>query len=79
LIHQALAREELLPHEHLTDTNYAEAKDFINSRLEYGIDMIAPTEPTTNGNPKSSKDLMQPASRLIGRRNELPVRQELTV
>jgi len=43
LIHQALAEKELLPHEHLTDTNYAEVKHFINSRLEYGIDMIAPT------------------------------------
>jgi transposase len=43
LIHQALAEKELLPREHLTDTNYPEAKQFIDSRLDYGIDLIAPT------------------------------------
>lgn len=28
---------------HLTDTNYAEAKQFVQSRQQYGIDLIAPT------------------------------------
>lgn len=41
-IHQALKRKELLPIEHLTDTNYAESKQFIESRQDYGIDLIAP-------------------------------------
>jgi transposase len=43
LIHQALNEKELLPTEHLTDTNYAEAKQFLQSRQQYGIDLIAPT------------------------------------
>ena len=33
----------MLPTEHLTDTNYAEAKQFLQSRQQYGIDLIAPT------------------------------------
>jgi transposase len=43
VIHQALKEKELLPTEHLTDTNYAEAKQFVQSRQQYGIDLIAPT------------------------------------
>jgi transposase len=43
LIHQALKEKNLLPAEHLTDTNYAEAKQCVQSRHMYGIDLIAPT------------------------------------
>jgi len=43
VIHQALQDKELLPKEHLTDTNSAESKQFVASQLEYGIDLIAPT------------------------------------
>jgi transposase len=43
VIHQALKDKGVLPTEHLTDTNYAEAKQFVQSRQEYGIDLIAPT------------------------------------
>src|SRR2546421_8385797 len=43
IIHQALKEKDLLPAEHLTDTNYAEAKQFVQSQQEYGIDLIAPT------------------------------------
>ena len=43
VIHQALKEKNLLPTEHLTDTNYAEAKQFVQSRQQYGIDLIAPT------------------------------------
>jgi len=43
VIHQALKEKDLLPKEHLTDTNYAEAKQFVQSRQQYGIDLIAPT------------------------------------
>ncbi|MBO0790639.1 MAG: transposase, partial [Ktedonobacteraceae bacterium] len=43
LIHQALKEKGLLPKEHLADTNYAEAKQFVQSRDEYGIDLVAPT------------------------------------
>ena len=42
-IHQALKEKDLVPTEHLTDTNYAEAKQFVQSQQEYGIDLIAPT------------------------------------
>lgn len=43
VIHQALKEKDLLPAEHLTDTNYAEAKQFVQSREEYGIELLAPT------------------------------------
>ena len=43
LIHHALQEKNVLPKEHLTDTNYAEAKQFIESSQHYGIDLIAPT------------------------------------
>ena len=43
VIHQALKEKDLVPKEHLTDTNYAEAKQFVQSRHDYGIDLIAPT------------------------------------
>jgi transposase len=43
VIHHALKEKDLLPAEHLTDTNYAEAKQFVQSRQQYGIDLIAPT------------------------------------
>jgi transposase len=43
LIHQALKEKDLLPKEHLTDTNYAESKQFVQSRQIYGIDLLAPT------------------------------------
>lgn len=38
-----LPQKGLVPKEHLTDTNYAEAKQFVQSQCEYGIDLIAPT------------------------------------
>ncbi|GHO87560.1 IS1182 family transposase [Dictyobacter formicarum] len=43
VIHQALKDKQLLPKEHLTDTNYAESKQFVASQVDYGIDLIAPT------------------------------------
>lgn len=43
VIHQALQDKDLVPAEHLTDTNYAEAKQFVQSREEYGIELLAPT------------------------------------
>ena len=41
-IHHSLQQKGLLPGEHLTDTNYAEAKQFLASRRDYGIDLVAP-------------------------------------
>lgn len=43
VIHQTLKEKGLLPKEHLIDTNYVEAKQFVQSRDTYGIDLIAPT------------------------------------
>lgn len=43
VIHQGLKEKALLPKEHLTDTNSAESKQFVQSRHDYGIDLIAPT------------------------------------
>ncbi len=49
VIHQALQDKQLLPKEHLTDTNYAESKHFVASQLDYGIDLIAPTRADNKG------------------------------
>jgi len=49
VIHQALQDKQLLPKEHLTDTNYAESKQFVASQLDYGIDLIAPTRADNKG------------------------------
>lgn len=43
VIHQALQEKDVLPREYLTDTTYAQAKQCTDSRLRYGIDLIAPT------------------------------------
>lgn len=43
VIHRALKEKQLLPQKHLTDSNYAEAKQFLDSLREYGIDLIVPT------------------------------------
>jgi len=43
LIHQALKEKDLLPTEHMTDTNDAEAQQFLQSQQHDGIDVIAPT------------------------------------
>jgi transposase len=43
VIHHALKEKGLLPAEHFTDTNYAESKQFVQSRQDYGVDLIAPT------------------------------------
>jgi transposase len=40
IIHHALKEKDLLPAEHFTDTNYAESKQFVESRQEYEIDLI---------------------------------------
>lgn len=42
-IHQALQEKGVLPKEHVVDTKYAEAKHFVESRQQYGIDLIAPS------------------------------------
>jgi transposase len=55
IIHQALKQKNLLPKEHLTDTNYAEAKQFVQSREKYGIDLIAPTRADHKWQAKESR------------------------
>jgi transposase len=41
-IHQALADKDLLPKEHLLDRGYVDTDVLINSRDEYGVDVIGP-------------------------------------
>jgi transposase len=43
VIHHAWQEKGWLPTEHLAETNYAEAKQFVQSRQQDGIDLIAPT------------------------------------
>ena len=42
LIHKALKAKELLLKAHLADTGYGEAKQFLESWRDNGIDLIAP-------------------------------------
>lgn len=52
VIHKALKEKNLLPKTHLADTGYSEAKQFLQSRQDYGIDLIAPAR---GGNDWQSK------------------------
>jgi transposase len=43
VIHAGLAAQGLLPGKHLTDTGYVDAELFVQSRQEYGVDLVGPT------------------------------------
>jgi transposase len=79
LIHQALKEKDLLPTEHLTNTNYAESKQFVQSRQNYGIDLLAQKGRITSGKPKRSKALTPAVSISIGTLNKRPVRPDRRV
>lgn len=42
VIHPALAEKDLLPHEHLVDCGYTDARILVNSQKDYGITIIGP-------------------------------------
>ena len=42
-IHEALATHDLLPHKHVVDTGYVDAKELVNSRQDYDVDLFGPT------------------------------------
>ena len=44
-IHQALHDTDLLPGKHMADTAYVDAELLVDSRREYGVDLIGPTRP----------------------------------
>jgi len=41
-VHQALSEKSLLPTEHLMDTGYVTAEHLVNSRAQYGVEIISP-------------------------------------
>ena len=41
-IHQALCSKSLLPTEHLMDTGYVTAEHLVNSRTQYGVEIVGP-------------------------------------
>jgi transposase len=43
-IHEQLSQAELLPDKHLVDAGYIEASNLVESRREYGIDLIGPAQ-----------------------------------
>ena len=43
VIHTGLQAKDLLPAEHLADTGYVDAELLVNSRQEYGVDLVGPT------------------------------------
>jgi transposase len=44
-IHEALRGSDLLPGKHIADTAYVDAELLVDSRREYGVDLIGPTRP----------------------------------
>jgi transposase len=44
-IHEALRDADLLPSKHMADTAYVDAELLVDSRREYGVDLIGPTRP----------------------------------
>lgn len=44
-IHQALARKELLPNEHIVDAGYVDSEDIVESLNEHGISVVGPVPP----------------------------------
>src|SRR5262249_55011315 len=44
-VHQALRGRALLPEKHLAYTAYVDAELLVDSRQEYGVDLIGPTRP----------------------------------
>jgi hypothetical protein len=42
-IHASLAQQNLLPAQHIADTGYVNSKLFVDSRQDYGIELIGPT------------------------------------
>ncbi len=44
-IHGALRGSELLPSKHIVDTGYVDAELLVDSRGEYGVDLLGPTRP----------------------------------
>jgi transposase len=44
-IHAALHGTDLLPGKHIADTAYVDAELLVDSRREYGVDLIGPTRP----------------------------------
>jgi len=45
VIHDNLARRDLLPQTHLVDTGYLDAELLVSSRRDYAIDLFGPTRP----------------------------------
>jgi len=43
-IHQQLSQTELLPNKHLADAGYIEAQQLVESRHEYGVELIGPVQ-----------------------------------
>lgn len=41
-VHQALSEKSLLPTEHLMDTGYVTAEHLVNSRTQYGVEIVGP-------------------------------------
>lgn len=41
-VHQALREKSLLPTEHLMDTGYVTAEHLVNSRTQYGVEIVGP-------------------------------------
>jgi transposase len=42
-VHQALQQRDLLPAVHIVDTGYLDAELLVESRENYGVDLLSPT------------------------------------
>jgi transposase len=55
VIHQALADKGLLPQEHLVDTNYVDADNILNSKTDFGVELVGPVPPNTSWQSKDEQ------------------------
>jgi transposase len=56
-IHQDLRDRQLLPGKHRTDTGYVDAELLVNSRQEFGVDLVGPTRPDYKWQAKAGEGL----------------------
>src|SRR6266699_656825 len=56
LVHEELARRELLPQTHIVDAGYVDAGAIVESREQYGIELVRPVSKNNQWQAKAGKD-----------------------
>jgi transposase len=67
-IHERLAQTQLLPAQHLVDAGYVRARNLVDAREHYQVDVVGPTRRITSGKPGPRRASICLGSRWIGTR-----------